>query len=107
MEAEDGAGKRAEPGQELAGESDEGEIDLDEEKSRVNNVLDSILGGSSRGDDDYFEEIEEGDGPNCEFERTKDVALFHAGLDLMRGGGAVCRVAPPPPDRGQLRAGII
>ena len=59
VEAEDAAGKRAKPGQELAGESDEEEIDLDEEKSRVNNVLDSILGGSSRGDDDYFEEIEE------------------------------------------------
>lgn len=44
------------PGQELESGSEE-DIDLNQEKSRVNNVLDSILGGG----DDYFEEIEDSD----------------------------------------------
>lgn len=52
---QEGEHPRAKPGQELEIGSEE-EIDLDEEKSRMNNVLEGILGG---GDDDYFEEIED------------------------------------------------
>ena len=57
LEQGDGADGDVRPGQELESGSEE-DIDLDQEKSRVTNVLDSILGG----DEDYFEEIEESDG---------------------------------------------
>jgi nucleolar protein 4 len=47
------------PGQEL--DEEDGLVDSEVEKSRINNVLDGILGG-----DDYFEEIEEEDGSDGE-----------------------------------------
>jgi nucleolar protein 4 len=58
LEQGEGGGAALRPGQEL--ESEEEELDPDKEKSRMKNVLDSILGGGG-GDDDYFEEIEESD----------------------------------------------
>ena len=71
------------PGQELESGSDE-EIDMDVEKSRVNNVLDSILGG----DEDYFEEIEESDDDSSEgaVKNKGDDSIGDASSDSQSGG---------------------